>query len=278
MRWWIGVLLFLANSALAQTLPEPVRVTITDQADILDDTQEDALHQRLTVLRAETGIELAVLTLRSQQPYAPDAPIEAFATDVFNAWGIGSSDRNDGILVLILSEDRAIRIELGKAYGRDWDRTAATILNRSVLPAFAEERYADGIFDGVEDLNTSLLQPYLNGEAAPGDSRGLTNWMVMLAFGGTMLLVMRRRIGNLITRFKRCPNCGNRALSREEIIHNSATSSHAGEGERLTKCSQCTYRNGTRYRIAPRNTRHATTGRGSFGGGRSGGGGASGRW
>ena len=278
MRWWIGALLLLSTAAFAQTLPEPVRTTITDQADLLTDTEEDTLHQRLENLRADTGVELAVLTLASHQPFAPEGSIESFATDVFNAWGVGSADRNDGVLVLILSEDRAMRIELGEAFGRDWDRAAATIINRSFLPAFAEDRYADGIFDGVEDIDTSLLQPFLNGETAPSDAPALMNWMAVVAFVGAAFLVMRRRIGNLVTRFKRCPNCGSRALSRENITHRGATDSHAGEGERVTKCSHCTYRHGTRYRIAPRDKRHETTGRGSFGGGRSGGGGASGRW
>ena len=56
---------------------------------------------------------MTIITLESQAPYAPDETLEEFATNLFNNWGIGDAARNDGILVLVLPDDRAMRIELG---------------------------------------------------------------------------------------------------------------------------------------------------------------------
>lgn len=105
---WIAVLLFLATPVWAQVYPDYDRTTITDRADLLTDAQETALAVRLEGLRRDTGIEFAVLTLKSQAPYSAAQSLEDFATGLFNHWGIGNASRNDGILVLVLSEDLSL--------------------------------------------------------------------------------------------------------------------------------------------------------------------------
>ena len=59
---------------------------------------------------------MKIITLESQAPYAPDETLEEFATNLFNDSGIGDATRNDGILVLVLPDDRAMRIERGAGY------------------------------------------------------------------------------------------------------------------------------------------------------------------
>jgi uncharacterized protein len=164
---WIAVLLFLATPVWAQVYPDYDRTTITDRADLLTDAQETALAVRLEGLRRDTGIEFAVLTLKSQAPYSAAQSLEDFATGLFNHWGIGNASRNDGILVLVLSEDRAMRIELGAGYARDWDRVSQNVVNRTFLPAFESGDYATGIADGVEDVIASIALPFSEGSAAP---------------------------------------------------------------------------------------------------------------
>lgn len=274
MRRIIAVLLLLASPLWAQTYPDYVRTTVTDSADLLTDAQEAALDSKLSTLRQDTGIEFAVLTLPSQAPFAPDITFESFATGLFNHWGIGNATRNDGILVLVLSEDRAMRIELGAGYGRDWDRVAAEVINRSFLPAFADDDYAAGITDGVDDVIASIASPFADGSAAPVTDTNLPSWMVVIAFLGSFLIIGRQKLADLMTRFRRCPVCGNRGLSRTRKTLRKPTKSNAGSGEILTRCSQCRYRDVQPYTLS----RTRSSSGGSFGGGRSGGGGASGRW
>lgn len=274
MRWCLILLTVLAAPLWAQTYPEYERTTITDQADLLSDEEETALDARLAGLRRDTGVELAVLTLLSQTPYAPDDSIETFATGLFDYWGIGDATRNDGILVLILSEDRAMRIELGAGYGRDWDRTAAEVINRSFLPGFESGDYASGISTGVEDVIASIALPFSGGQEAPASSEPPMGWIVFTAIFGSLLLMARQTIGDWATRFRRCPNCGHRTLNRKRKVLRKASRNSEGNGEVLTRCSQCSYRDQRTYAI-PR-TRSSSSG--SFSGGRSGGGGATGRW
>ena len=176
MRWCLALFCLVALPLWAQTFPDYDRTTITDLADLLPEGEETALHQRLETLRADTGIELAVLTLPTQLDYAPDMPLEAFATALFDHWGIGDATRNDGILVVILHQDRAMRIELGAGFGRDWDRVSAEVINRSFLPAFADGYIARGIRDGVDDVITSIALPFANGAPAPASGFRILDW------------------------------------------------------------------------------------------------------
>lgn len=274
MRWF-AVFLFLATPLFAQVYPDYDRTTITDRADLLTDDQENAMDARLAGLRRDTGIEFAVLTLRSQAPYAASQSLEDFATGLFNHWGIGDASRNDGILVLILSEDRAMRIELGAGYARDWDRVSQNVINRSFLPGFESGDYATGISDGVEDVIASIALPFSEGSDAPASDGDYTPWMVFVAVMGALLISGRQFVGDILTRFQRCPNCGSRSLSRVRKTLRKPTRTSEGSGEVTTRCSQCTYRDVRSFTVSRISS---SSSRGGFGGGRSGGGGASGRW
>lgn len=269
----------MATVAQAQSFPEPTRPSITDHADLLSPEDEAILDQILNDMRSETGVQTVVLTITSKTKYAPDATLETFATDLFNTWGIGDADRNDGILLLVLSEDREVRIELGEAYGRDWDRVASTVLNRTILPAFEAENYRTGLFDGVDHIHTSIARPFLAGETAPDPAQSPLDWMVIIAFAGAALFVGRHRLAKAAVRLRRCPNCGRRSLSVKTEVHVKPSASNEGEGEHITVCSSCAYRDGRRYKIRANDASKTTNARGGgFGGGRSGSGGASGRW
>ena len=103
--------------------------------------------------------------MKSQKPYAPGETLEDFATNLFDDWGIGDATRNDGILVLVLPNDRAMRIELGAGYDASWNNEAGRLIDRSYLPSFRSDKYARGIKDGVADTIALLARPY---EKGPG--------------------------------------------------------------------------------------------------------------
>ena len=48
-----------------------------------------------------------MVTIGSRRDYGEFDTIESFATGLFNAWGVGSAARNDGIMVLVANVDRA---------------------------------------------------------------------------------------------------------------------------------------------------------------------------
>ncbi len=220
---------------------------------------------------------MTVLTLRTQSDYAHNLTLEQFATGLFNHWGIGDASRNDGVLVMVLRDDRAMRIELGAAYGRNWDQATQRIVDEKFLPAFKTNNYAIGIKVGTTAVIDQIVQPFRTGEAAPAkktnDDPGL--WMFGLFAMIIMMLKGRNIISDSLVRFRTCPRCGNRSLRQRRRITLAASTTTAGSGVRRIECLKCDYVEETNYYIPQ--VSNSSRG-GGFGGGRSGGGGASGRW
>lgn len=150
--WMILIVAFAPLMVAAQDKPAypAYYSTLTnDFADILSDEAEARINAELLAARETRGLEMAVVTIRSREDYAPSTSITTFATALFNGWGIGNVERNDGILLLVAIEDREVRIALGAGYPARQDGIAARIIQTEIIPAFQDGRVADGIFAGT---------------------------------------------------------------------------------------------------------------------------------
>lgn len=270
-----------APPAHAQTFPDPASTTVNDYADLLPPEEERALSQRLARLERDTGVEMTVVTLSTRSAFAPDMTLEDYATALFDAWGVGKAATNDGVMVLVFRDDRAMRLELGAAYGRDWDTVARDVVDRSFLDAFAAGDYPRGLAEGTEATIERIVMPFRSGAEAPaggggGADGGGGDWLLVAGFLAVALLATGRKwIGDQIVRLRRCPRCGRRGLRQVRNTLMAASPTLAGMGERIRRCEYCGHEERETFPI-PR-LRRSSGGR-SFGGGRSGGGGASGRW
>ncbi len=225
MHGFLFVLMFLASTATAQTYPEYRSTTVNDLAGLLDPADEAALTGQLTGLRRDTGVEMTVVTLATQADFAPGRTLEQFATGLFDHWGIGQAGRNDGVLVLILRDDRAMRVELGQAYGRDWDGAAQRVVDGQFLPAFKAGSYARGILTGSTAVIDDIILPFRAGQDAPaGSKRGVDPLWLFLLFGALAMAAKGHRIiGDMLVRVRACPNCGRRGLRRSRRTEYEAT-------------------------------------------------------
>jgi TPM domain len=83
---------------------------VTDMADILSDRTEGQLNQMIVELENRNGTEIAVVTVPETTP--AESP-KTFATQLFNYWGIGKAEENNGVLFLISTGDKRVEIETG---------------------------------------------------------------------------------------------------------------------------------------------------------------------
>lgn len=268
--------------AAAQSWPVYENTYVNDYANVIEEGAEGRITAELKALREETGIEATVLTLYTRWGFETSGSLEDFATGLFNHWGIGNADRNDGILILVVSEDREMRVELGSGYGNAFNREAKDIIDRVFLPAFRDGDFSTGIEDGTDAVITRIARVQAAGEepAGGGDGGGsIDGWL----FGGIVALFAAvfgavAFGGRIRDRFSRCPSCGQRGIHTEKTVLERATRSSTGRGERDVTCPHCGYHDVVAYTI-PRITRSSSSSSGgSFGGGSSSGGGASGRW
>jgi uncharacterized protein len=99
-------------------------------------------------------VALIVVTLPSLSSYgAAGDDIEGYARALFDKWGIGSAERNYGMLLLVARGDRKARIELGSSWSAQHNAQSAQIMNSIIVPAFRGENYSAGIVAGVKALD-----------------------------------------------------------------------------------------------------------------------------
>jgi uncharacterized protein len=131
----------VARTDASQALPAPTGY-VTDLAALLDDTELHALERELCAYEERTGREFALLTVPTTAPES----IEDYSLRVARGWRLGKPGRDDGLLLVIAANDRCARIEVGLGLSPDPipDELAEQVLQRDLLPALAEGRWAEG--------------------------------------------------------------------------------------------------------------------------------------
>ncbi len=281
--------LLLPIAAMADDLPQPQSDTVSDFAQVIPATDETRLAADMAAQRDETGVHVVVVTMYRMMGATPGERLETYATRLFNKWGIGDAARNDGILILVVTGDKAARIALGSGYSSVYDGRATRVIETAMLPEFREGRMAKGIIAGVASAQERLVAPYLAGnpitvdEGFPKPVNKALLWIIGLFGGGAVLLFGGRAAWSA---YVRCPQCQQPTLTRRNEVLSSATTLSAGHGIRHLHCSSCGYTSDEPYTISRRSDRDrggrgggGGGGRsGGFGGGRSSGGGGTGRW
>lgn len=161
--------------------PRPDHGYVSDLAGILTREQQEQMEQWLWSAEEQSGVEIAVVTIRSIHDYPGSAndSIERFAGGLFNAYGIGNQPGNNGVLLLVAQGDREVRIELGAGYGHSRDADTQKIIDRDMLPRFREGKVADGIMEGTKSILKSFA-----GLRVQSIGSGLFSWMNLLMAGG----------------------------------------------------------------------------------------------
>ena len=220
----------LALPVAAQDYPDYTELYVNDFADLLDARQEEAIRAKLRELRDEAGIAFTVVTIGSLSDYGHVGAIEPFATGLFNTWGIGDAQRNDGVMMLVAVSDRVMRIEVGSGYGRSKDAPMKEIIDERILPLFRQDDYAAGIDRGVDYVIHDLTGSWPGEFDAGGADRlwnrvksgagsvveTLGNWLLLLlapvGVAGAFLLRKAHR-----NRPRICPNDGTKMERLDEF-------------------------------------------------------------
>jgi len=150
--WFVLALLVLpfapvraADESGRATIP-PYQGYVTDVAGVLPEPRRAQLEGFLDQLHGKTGVQFAVLTVPS---CAPESPV-TFKTRVFQSWGIGDRERDDGLLFLVSMEEHELRFETG--YGLEGtlpDGWQSRMIRDLVVPRFRAGDPAEGITAAV---------------------------------------------------------------------------------------------------------------------------------
>lgn len=158
----ISILLFILllsiTSVSAEVLYNPTaRFYINDFANVLSNTTEEAVFNIGRNVETKTNAQLVVVTV----PNMDGDYIESYANNLFNKWGIGNKEENNGVLLILAIDERKIRIEVG--YGLEGainDAKAGRILDTYSVQPLKSGDYDTAILDAVKQLQGEIYTEY----------------------------------------------------------------------------------------------------------------------
>ncbi len=135
------------------TLPPRPQGPVYDGASVIPDATEAQIDAKLRALSKETGKTLIVATV----PSLAGEEIEEYSVRLFEAWGIGNKEKDEGALILVAPNERRTRIEVGLgSEGILPDALAGRIIDQQMIPNFKAGNYGEGILQAANAVELQL--------------------------------------------------------------------------------------------------------------------------
>lgn len=181
---------------------------VTDVAGALDPATRDSLDALAGALSERQGAQMAFAIVPETSGEDP----RAFATALFQHWGVGRAGVDDGLLVLVVTEARRIEVETG--YGLEGvlpDARVGAILDQSVVPHFRQGDLGGGLLAGARAFAAVIVagpeaevQRLAAAATSRAEERRRVRDVLIWVFG---LLAVLASGGWLVRNVRFCPKC-----------------------------------------------------------------------
>jgi uncharacterized protein len=183
----------LAGVASAFTVP-PIEGHVTDLTHVLDEGQRAALNQQMEEVNRGSTVEIAVLVLGSLEGESIDDVGYATA----RGWKLGNAGKDNGVLLVIATGDRRVRIEVGKGLeGVLTDLQSNDIIRQKIGPELKQGRLYEGIVAGVTSIAAAAAGEYkVTSRPAPQGGSNLSPFAIgIIVVLFLIIFVVRRFFG-----------------------------------------------------------------------------------
>lgn len=195
----------LCPAAFAAQLPSlPKDQCVVDDAGVLSSSTVQTITELNAQLESScSGAQIGVLTVE----YTGNDSTEDYATQAFNAWGIGSSSKNNGVLILLVMESAQYADgDYYLTYG-DGFRNTTLAKQSSAIAQTMEDQFAARDYDGAVttcarnvantiadiygvSLSGSTVQPGYQGGQSSGGST-LTDILTLVVSVILLIVIIR---------------------------------------------------------------------------------------
>ena len=149
------VMLFFKHHVLSYTVDSMPKPTdrgsyIANPDGVLKASTVNELNSLTSLLEKETTVELAVAVVDSIGDEVP----KSFVTALFRKWGIGKKDKNNGLLILVVMDQRRFEIEVGYGLeGTVTDAKASQIIRHHMIPTIRKNGVDPAVLIGAKKLS-----------------------------------------------------------------------------------------------------------------------------
>ena len=177
-------------NAVIPDKPNPPRL-VNDFVGILSSSERSQLEQKLRAYNDSTSTQITIVIVKTTEPY----PIGDFAFQVGRKWGIGQQGKNNGLVLAWATQTRKVFIATG--YGLEGaipDAIAKRIISNTIIPAFKQEQY----YQGLDEATTEIIQRARGEYKAPpedasGDESGSSAFFIALIVFLIIVFIISRR-------------------------------------------------------------------------------------
>jgi uncharacterized protein len=175
-----------ASEAFALAVPK-LTGRVNDYAAMLSPATRQQLESVLADFERQESTQLAVLTI----PSLEGAVLEEYSLQVAESWRLGQKGRDNGALLLIVKNDRKLRIEVGYGLeGKLTDLTSGRIIRDIIKPNFRKGDFDQGVSEGVSAMIAAVRGEFQAEQAAAPststssgtDSGGLIGFVAIAFF------------------------------------------------------------------------------------------------
>ncbi|ACC71225.1 YgcG family protein [Paraburkholderia phymatum] len=194
-------LAFAGSDACAEVPVPPLTARVVDQTGTLTGEQRSSIEQTLKDFETRKGSQISVLIVPTTQPET----IEQYSMRVVEQYKLGRAKVDDGALLIVAKNDRALRIEVG--YGLEGalnDATSNRIIREVIVPKFKQGDFYGGIAAGVDSMIRVVEGEPLPAPQRRGESNGMAGllpalFVMAVLTGGVLRAILGRLPGALVT-------------------------------------------------------------------------------
>ncbi|MBQ3634319.1 MAG: TPM domain-containing protein [Bacteroidales bacterium] len=159
--------------------PSPPRL-VNDFAHVMTDDAVRYLEKFLVSVNDTTSNQVCVVTLNTLRDY----DIAMYSQELFDYWGIGQADKNNGVLILV-------KVKTGNSNGQAFittgyglegalpDISCSHIVNDKMIPYFKAGDYSSGIIAGAKSVVEAIQGEYT---AEYDEDLTFGEWLALIGF------------------------------------------------------------------------------------------------
>lgn len=159
----VGAAALCPAALAAASLPDlPRDQCVVDDANILSDSTTQTIVDLNNQLQSScNGAQISVLTV----DYTGNYSTEDYATQAFNAWGIGDATNNNGVLILLVMEspiyeDGDYYVTYGDGFRNTTLESQASALAQTMEDDFVRQDYDDAVTTCAQNVAQTIADIY----------------------------------------------------------------------------------------------------------------------
>ena len=178
IKRFLQSLLFICilSVAVSAEIPAPGSNYANDYANVLSAATEEHINKTSKTYSGD-GTQVVVVTVTSLD----GMDIETYSNRLFRSWGIGNADKDNGLLILVSTGDREIRIEVGRGLeGTFNDAKCGRLIDEYAIPYLKDNNYDEGIKNLYDMIIAGINDPVLLEEMEDEDNSEIGEIIVLI--------------------------------------------------------------------------------------------------